>query len=385
MPSMKPKSTGGPPAEDGAVAIIVAISLLLLMGAVAIAVDLGSAWETKREMVIDTDAAALAGAQKLAAGGTCAEAEDAARAYLSANTQGVSVSDLSVVPCEGGHETVEVVYTGSAQQATSGALGATELNVRGGSTAIADYTLPLGRLRPIALCEASVPTDIAAGTATLPSSLVVSTEKSWKSPGCGGASGQWNWLCFDNIDCSGNSDNAGGVRTYLRGGWDRNLDLGDETLGDEDCDLRTPDTLEDCAPKTGGGGKSHADILQDLLCPTGELCQGFPILIADRICEGQDPSDKCHEPINKKRVSPAAFLSVKLTGFCYSQPSQGITAVGDLSTTECETASAGDSNPLVFKFEVVGYSREGTSPEEASVGGESAVLCATEDYSACPS
>ena len=89
-------------AEDGATAVLVAICLLLLVGAGAIAIDLGSAWTTKRSLVVDTDSAALAGARVLAdPGGDCAAAEVAAAEFLSANL-GESVTPAQLKSGSGG-------------------------------------------------------------------------------------------------------------------------------------------------------------------------------------------------------------------------------------------------------------------------------------------
>ncbi len=52
--------------ERGAVAITVALSLVVLMGAAALAVDLGYVWSQRRNMVTATDAAALAAARDYA-------------------------------------------------------------------------------------------------------------------------------------------------------------------------------------------------------------------------------------------------------------------------------------------------------------------------------
>jgi Flp pilus assembly protein TadG len=59
------ENPAGRDGEHGAVAVMVALLLVVFVGAGAIAIDLGSAWSTKRDLVIDLDAAALAGATRL--------------------------------------------------------------------------------------------------------------------------------------------------------------------------------------------------------------------------------------------------------------------------------------------------------------------------------
>ena len=56
MSTMRPERS-----ESGAVAIMVAIMALVLMGTAALAVDMGQAFTRKREIQYDTDRAALAG------------------------------------------------------------------------------------------------------------------------------------------------------------------------------------------------------------------------------------------------------------------------------------------------------------------------------------
>ena len=60
------------PEERGAVAVIVAIMALLLFAAAAYAIDLGNLWQTRRNMVTASDAAALGAAEKFALGTTAA-------------------------------------------------------------------------------------------------------------------------------------------------------------------------------------------------------------------------------------------------------------------------------------------------------------------------
>jgi uncharacterized membrane protein len=53
--------------RGGAVAIIVAVFIAFVaVGILALAVDIGSLWQSQRALVTDTDAAALAGAIELA-------------------------------------------------------------------------------------------------------------------------------------------------------------------------------------------------------------------------------------------------------------------------------------------------------------------------------
>ena len=69
--------------DRGAVAIIVAVSIVLLSGAAALAVDMGLLYVSQSEMQLSADAAALAGAQELPYSST---ATSVARSYALANS-----------------------------------------------------------------------------------------------------------------------------------------------------------------------------------------------------------------------------------------------------------------------------------------------------------
>lgn len=80
--------------EDGAVAVIVALLLVALVGFGAIAIDGGNLYWERRQLQNGADAAALAAAQEYAGGGTGAAAEDSARAFADANnSRGAFVED----------------------------------------------------------------------------------------------------------------------------------------------------------------------------------------------------------------------------------------------------------------------------------------------------
>jgi uncharacterized membrane protein len=74
--------------ERGSVAIVVALALTLLLGFAALVVDVGLSLAVRGEAQTAADAAALAGASRLAAGPTAAVA--AVRQYLDANVPGLT-------------------------------------------------------------------------------------------------------------------------------------------------------------------------------------------------------------------------------------------------------------------------------------------------------
>ncbi|HVL32592.1 MAG TPA: hypothetical protein VM600_03320, partial [Actinomycetota bacterium] len=58
--------------EDGVSAVIVAVSLTAIFGSAVLSVDAGSVWRQRRSIITDTDAAALAAARYIDAGGRAA-------------------------------------------------------------------------------------------------------------------------------------------------------------------------------------------------------------------------------------------------------------------------------------------------------------------------
>ncbi len=81
-------------ARDGGVAVTVAIVTPVLIGMIALSLDLGRAWSTQTELQSAADAAALAGATQLDGNtGACDRAEDAAVSDLISNLQTFATDD----------------------------------------------------------------------------------------------------------------------------------------------------------------------------------------------------------------------------------------------------------------------------------------------------
>lgn len=108
--------------QDGAVAVMVALMLVVLMAAVALAVDVGGLYLRRRELVNGADAAALAAARSCARGIgkdlPFLNPEDAADAQIPINAPGVSAQEILPQnitympdPCGGKYGRVSVKYT----------------------------------------------------------------------------------------------------------------------------------------------------------------------------------------------------------------------------------------------------------------------------------
>jgi Flp pilus assembly protein TadG len=126
--------------EDGAAAVVVALMLVVLMGFGALAVDVGSLYKARREMVTAADAAALAGARQLAltegvdTPGAIAVAENYATVMNEAETVAVNIINI------GTEQAIEVVATRNERMYLARALGFMNNNVS--ARAVAKWGYP---------------------------------------------------------------------------------------------------------------------------------------------------------------------------------------------------------------------------------------------------
>jgi Flp pilus assembly protein TadG len=102
--------------EQGAVAVIVAILLVVFMGAVAFSLDIGGLLLRRREMVNGADAAALAAAITYTDGGTTAQAQSAGTNELLSNSPGAKSHSAVPASC---------VYDWSEATPTKGSVSVT--------------------------------------------------------------------------------------------------------------------------------------------------------------------------------------------------------------------------------------------------------------------
>jgi Flp pilus assembly protein TadG len=153
--------------DEGAVAIVVAICSVFLIGLAAFAVDFGNAYATKRQLSVASDAASLAGARAISAsvppGATCNPAAlqpVAATAAEVSNSQndrsGESLVTEVTVECENGQAFVTVRNQRTLRTFFGGVLGADGYTPSTQATAQLFVPSAVSGLRPIAACEASV-------------------------------------------------------------------------------------------------------------------------------------------------------------------------------------------------------------------------------------
>jgi Flp pilus assembly protein TadG len=141
--------------ESGAVLMIVAICLIVLLGMLVLTVDLGRMVAIKRSMVRGADAAALAAAQQCAAGNGIGAATTAANLTAGLNVDGVDLVSIDAdnAACAGGpgQELVTVKYTTAVDMFFAPIFGIDTSNV------VAQATASWSAPRPIPITVNAVP------------------------------------------------------------------------------------------------------------------------------------------------------------------------------------------------------------------------------------
>lgn len=232
--------------DRGAVALMVGVSLVAMIGFTAISVDIGNGWQQRRELVGASDAAALAAAQEYASGGAGCDA--VAIDYVARNAPDAVFE--SCTPSAGaingdisGSVAVEIERTVEYFFAPLIGMDSTDI----GSATVAQYGLPiaLGGLRPFGLCEETLMvtpeyTAWAAGDMENPSAIArVFYNKSAPTHCNLGEPVPGNWAMFDlNGGANSNSETADWVQWGFddiigRGWYDGDTGAFSQTLSGE--------------------------------------------------------------------------------------------------------------------------------------------------------
>lgn len=197
--------------ERGAVALIASVAMIAIFGFTALSVDLGNAWQNRRQLVTATDAAALAAAQEFAVlGNGCGTVDDL---YVSKNHGSAAVTACTPSPgasagATSGH--VLVTAESTVTYAFAPIIGVNSKTMA--STTVARYGIPIsaGGLRPFGLCYdamTALPEYQAWNPALGPSQQVtIVYSKSGQPNACnGGDPVPGNWATMD-FDGGGNSN-----------------------------------------------------------------------------------------------------------------------------------------------------------------------------------
>lgn len=198
--------------ETGAVAVLVAVMAVFLLGLTAFTADFGLAYANKRQIQTAADAAVLGAASELAeypgncaaliaVGGSSARTEALAKVPLNdMNSLPATLGSDYAATCVGGVPTVSTSVTANATRVFGNVFGSGDYALSRAAAAIVEVPQSALGLRPLAICSSDL-----TGVALLPSTVVKLT-----GPGGGldalscpdaGRSGNW-WT----IDCPGSTN-----------------------------------------------------------------------------------------------------------------------------------------------------------------------------------
>jgi len=214
--------------ERGAVAVIVAVCAVLIFGATAYAVDLGNAWETRRNMTTGADAAALAAAADYALGDNgCASS---APRYLDENVDEASLEGCNHTAKNADSGYVTVRGGTVATFTFAGIFGIDNQDIH--ATTTAEYGIPtaVSGLRPFGLCLNG--DDDLTAWLNLPSgpngqSQPITITYSKDQPDACGANAPGNWGVLD-FDGGANSNDD--TKDWARNGYPGEVSISPPTI-----------------------------------------------------------------------------------------------------------------------------------------------------------
>lgn len=133
--------------EKGAVHILLALMMTVLMGAAALVVDVGLAAAEKTQLSNGLDAAALAGGQELPA--SAARARAVAEQYLQANGIALSQATITISPDQ---RQISLVGSRTVNNTFAKALGVPTTTVRASAAVkVGAASTATGGVRPLAI------------------------------------------------------------------------------------------------------------------------------------------------------------------------------------------------------------------------------------------
>lgn len=390
--------------ESGATLVVVAITLLGLFGISMLAVDGGSLFTTKRSLVTDTDASALAAARYLSNAPTdCVLASDplskeSSATYAEAltvleenDTRTGEPFEFEVDPIAAGDCTagkVRVADTIESPVFFSGLFGFSGFDVYSSSSAIFGHFREMKGLRPFGICdkdehfaewlgavaanpdhpEDELPASTSPGellghpNGTYPGAAYWVHRIEFRDPTLGGScgtdkdAGNWGWMDFDGggSESAPNSCKKGGGS----GGADDlkcRIDIGYEGyVGTDDCDHT--ESGDNPCPAEAGAKNTVKTNLKGITCSTGATAD----LIRDKadcviwILVYDDVTVKTSGGGKTLQYHPMAFLQVILRGW-----SDGV-LVGNPKAED------------YFDFEFIGYDPVG--PIDGKLGRDTTGL-----------
>lgn len=368
--------------EYGAVAVITAIAIFVLLGITALALDVGMLWVNRRVTTSHADSAALASVVELREGGTCSTAAVQAIVEAALTADGGDALDItSNVTCYPRAAKVAVEQTTEIDLAFAGIFGTDTYEVYARSIAEYGNVDSLPGLRPIGLCvntaeyqsyllgthnsPAMVNGQTGFATLTGVAHRIDFTQDSVSGGNCNphgiAGAGNWGWIDFDGTGGGGcGAEGSGGgaseLDDRLADGYDCSVtaDLDGYAVGGNGADCQPASGIDDCPPATGAVASTKA-ILESLLCPDAagvdpyEDCEVLWILIYDSLLGGSGANLRYH---------PVGFAPVVLRDF--SKVTGGGGSGGSEGTGLCTPAAAPTPDAGWFCFEFLDLDAPGS-------------------------
>lgn len=344
--------------EEGVSAIIIVVSLTALFGTAMLSVDAGNVWTTRRALVSHTDAAALAAARHIDAGGAgaCSDARGGgttsgaatqARSMLTANDGHGVLEGLIAEPhngdCAHGAGRVRVEASDATSLAFAGMFGLGPVRPFSASTAQYGPLMAAGGARPLGICDKSphfvewneylrgqsgiwgAGPGHPGGGGTVVHRIYFQRGTS----GCGEAAGNWDWIDYND---GAAPNGATMLRDWLINGYPNVVSIGDSSQGAAaDCNGDAPGNQPGCAPKTGATGNATEEALRYLR----DNRMIVPIMVYDRVVDKRDAGG-CDAPPpwigsgSNAMFCPVAFLLVRFVGWDKINGSQSDDSYFDL-------------------------------------------------------
>ena len=174
--------------------------LVVLLGLGAMVIDLGSAWQHRRQLVTATDGAALAAAQEFASGGD--GCESVAADYYNRNAPASAEEEV----CTPGNHSVRVDGSDTVQFGLARIFGIDDQVVNSSTTASWEQAVAVKGLRPIGLCL-GVLEDLGASPPSPGQEITIPWDNNGPdvcSPGGENVPGSWGYIDFNGGGNAGN-------------------------------------------------------------------------------------------------------------------------------------------------------------------------------------
>ena len=197
--------TDSGPTDSGITMPTVAIAMIALLGAVALVVDLGNGWWTRRSLIQTSDSAALAAAQDFVNGDDADACAITAPAFVAFNEPAATMTACNDFLYAGGQQgRVTVSADHNVETWFAGVVGVGDYTVSSTTTAVWGPPATVTGLRPIGLCL-DTHVDLQDFINNPPSSPVDFTTTYGKEQpnACGGhIPGDWGLIDFSNSNAA---------------------------------------------------------------------------------------------------------------------------------------------------------------------------------------